>query len=236
MLIGRRVTRANFPELCPGNRTAMIMGAGRGADDTDSNLPTGEAINWARSFAAGRHFLENPTASAMSRNPPPACRKRPYTELRFGLIAAMTRVRRRLKNPTTSFAGTYVTGWIKRGPRGVIGSNKQRAAETVRALRSDVRAGRLANPTFDPEHFIELLRAATRSRRLPHLEADRSLQTHPRARRRAAAQAVHGGRHAVVRRWRRRLIRRLAIKIRVRYSVTILPPHRGSGDQLHQCR
>jgi ferredoxin--NADP+ reductase len=40
--------------------------------------------------------------------------------------------------------GTYVTGWIKRGPRGVIGSNKRCAAETVANLLADARAGRLA--------------------------------------------------------------------------------------------
>jgi ferredoxin--NADP+ reductase len=42
--------------------------------------------------------------------------------------------------------GVYVTGWIKRGPRGVIGSNKQCAAETVGCLLEDARAGRLSRP------------------------------------------------------------------------------------------
>lgn len=40
--------------------------------------------------------------------------------------------------------GAYVTGWIKRGPRGVIGSNKRCAGETVAHLLEDARAGRLA--------------------------------------------------------------------------------------------
>jgi ferredoxin--NADP+ reductase len=39
---------------------------------------------------------------------------------------------------------TYVAGWIKRGPSGVIGTNKKDAAETVEALLADARAGRLA--------------------------------------------------------------------------------------------
>ncbi|MFC4252255.1 FAD-dependent oxidoreductase [Sinimarinibacterium flocculans] len=43
-------------------------------------------------------------------------------------------------------AGHYVVGWIKRGPRGVIGSNKSCAAQTVRALLDDFAAGRLAAP------------------------------------------------------------------------------------------
>ena len=34
--------------------------------------------------------------------------------------------------------GEYVAGWLKRGPTGVIGTNKSDAAETVRALLSDL--------------------------------------------------------------------------------------------------
>jgi ferredoxin/flavodoxin---NADP+ reductase len=39
--------------------------------------------------------------------------------------------------------GVYVAGWIKRGPTGVIGTNKKDAAETVALLLEDVAAGRL---------------------------------------------------------------------------------------------
>ena len=38
--------------------------------------------------------------------------------------------------------GVYVTGWIKRGPSGVIGTNKKDANETVHAVLEDVQAGR----------------------------------------------------------------------------------------------
>jgi ferredoxin--NADP+ reductase len=38
---------------------------------------------------------------------------------------------------------TYVAGWIKRGPSGVIGTNKKDATETVDLLLEDARAGRL---------------------------------------------------------------------------------------------
>jgi ferredoxin--NADP+ reductase len=38
---------------------------------------------------------------------------------------------------------TYVVGWIKRGPRGGIGSNRADAAETVGSLVDDANAGRL---------------------------------------------------------------------------------------------
>jgi ferredoxin--NADP+ reductase len=38
---------------------------------------------------------------------------------------------------------TYAAGWIKRGPSGVIGTNKKDATETVELLLEDARAGRL---------------------------------------------------------------------------------------------
>ncbi|MFJ7126067.1 FAD-dependent oxidoreductase [Streptomyces sp. NPDC098101] len=42
--------------------------------------------------------------------------------------------------------GVYVTGWIKRGPTGFIGTNKSCAQETVTALLDDLEAGRLTAP------------------------------------------------------------------------------------------
>jgi len=38
---------------------------------------------------------------------------------------------------------TYAAGWIKRGPSGVIGTNKKDATETIELLLEDARAGRL---------------------------------------------------------------------------------------------
>ncbi len=40
--------------------------------------------------------------------------------------------------------GLYCAGWIKRGPSGVIGTNKKDAAETVGRVLDDARAGKLA--------------------------------------------------------------------------------------------
>ena len=37
----------------------------------------------------------------------------------------------------------YVTGWVKRGPTGVIGTNKSDAVETVTSLLHDVHDGEL---------------------------------------------------------------------------------------------
>ena len=52
---------------------------------------------------------------------------------------------------------TYVAGWIKRGPSGVIGTNKKDAAETVAALLEDARAGALH--AGDPGDLAALLDA-----------------------------------------------------------------------------
>jgi ferredoxin--NADP+ reductase len=43
--------------------------------------------------------------------------------------------------------GEYVVGWIKRGPSGVIGTNKKDAADTVKQLLEDRDAGALGEPT-----------------------------------------------------------------------------------------
>jgi len=39
--------------------------------------------------------------------------------------------------------GVYCTGWIKRGPSGVIGTNKKDATETIALLQEDLAAGRI---------------------------------------------------------------------------------------------
>ncbi len=43
----------------------------------------------------------------------------------------------------TGCTGVYCAGWIKRGPTGVIGTNKKDAAETVELLLEDARSGAL---------------------------------------------------------------------------------------------
>jgi ferredoxin--NADP+ reductase len=52
--------------------------------------------------------------------------------------------------------GEYAVGWIKRGPSGVIGTNKKDAADTVARLLEDVEARRLNGPLEDADrHGIE---------------------------------------------------------------------------------
>jgi ferredoxin--NADP+ reductase len=55
-------------------------------------------------------------------------------------------------------AGTYCAGWIKRGPSGVIGTNKKDATETVELLLEDARAGKLSRGA-DAAAIDELLGA-----------------------------------------------------------------------------
>jgi ferredoxin--NADP+ reductase len=53
--------------------------------------------------------------------------------------------------------GLYVAGWIKRGPSGVIGTNKRDAQETVEHLLEDAREGRLPQPVRPARAAIEEL-------------------------------------------------------------------------------
>ncbi|CAB4934096.1 unannotated protein [freshwater metagenome] len=60
--------------------------------------------------------------------------------------------------------GVYTAGWIKRGPSGVIGTNKKCAHETVDHLLEDLEAGVLAQPPAGAQELDALLdaRGATR--------------------------------------------------------------------------
>jgi ferredoxin/flavodoxin---NADP+ reductase len=59
----------------------------------------------------------------------------------------------------TGAAGVYCAGWIKRGPSGVIGTNKKDATETIELLLEDARQGRLhrGDPSATAETVEELL-------------------------------------------------------------------------------
>src|SRR5699024_3874562 len=54
--------------------------------------------------------------------------------------------------------GLFTAGWIKRGPSGVIGTNRSCATESVNELLSDLEAGLLPDPESpDPQSVRELL-------------------------------------------------------------------------------
>ena len=60
---------------------------------------------------------------------------------------------------TRPLTGIYAAGWIKRGPSGVIGTNKKCAQETTSLLLEDFAAGRLQAPVNSPEALLAQLRA-----------------------------------------------------------------------------
>ncbi len=55
--------------------------------------------------------------------------------------------------------GVYAVGWIKRGPTGILGTNKRDAAETVKCLAEDLAADRLLEPPNPDREQIEALLA-----------------------------------------------------------------------------
>ena len=52
-------------------------------------------------------------------------------------------------------AGVYCAGWIKRGPSGVIGTNKKDAAETCESLLEDARSGLLQREGGELESLLD---------------------------------------------------------------------------------
>ena len=67
--------------------------------------------------------------------------------------------RGRVLDPTTKqpVVGEYTAGWIKRGPNGVIGTNKPDAAETVAQMMEDRAQGRFLQPEAPEAVAVETL-------------------------------------------------------------------------------
>ncbi|OBB75443.1 FAD-dependent oxidoreductase [Mycobacterium sp. 852014-52144_SCH5372336] len=59
----------------------------------------------------------------------------------------------------TPVPGSYVAGWIRRGPTGFIGTNKSCAAQTVHNLVADYNDGRLRDPAHKPAALDKLVRS-----------------------------------------------------------------------------
>jgi ferredoxin--NADP+ reductase len=53
--------------------------------------------------------------------------------------------------------GVYAVGWIKRGPTGILGTNKRDATETIDCLVDDLRAGTLPNPEVSERERLDVL-------------------------------------------------------------------------------
>ncbi len=86
----------------------------------------------------------------------------PFDELR----AVIPNDRGRVTDPDTGeqVPGHYAVGWIKRGPSGVIGTNKKDAQETVDGLIEDAIAGRIPSPELaaDRSAIVDLLTERSR--------------------------------------------------------------------------
>lgn len=67
----------------------------------------------------------------------------------------------RVIDPDTKehLVGQYTAGWIKRGPSGVIGTNKPDAAETVEYMMADFGAGKVNQPKHPQAGAVEKLLA-----------------------------------------------------------------------------
>jgi ferredoxin/flavodoxin---NADP+ reductase len=73
--------------------------------------------------------------------------------------------------------GVYAVGWIKRGPTGILGTNKRDAEETVSCLINDLRAGALAEPPKPGRERIDAL-LADRCPDLVTVEGWRAIDAH----------------------------------------------------------
>jgi ferredoxin--NADP+ reductase len=79
----------------------------------------------------------------------------PFNE-RYGVILNENG---RVLDPQTKkpLIGLYTSGWIKRGPSGVIGTNKPDSVETVNGMLEDLQKGLALTPTDSDARRIELL-------------------------------------------------------------------------------
>ncbi|HWH44292.1 MAG TPA: FAD-dependent oxidoreductase, partial [Thermoleophilaceae bacterium] len=77
--------------------------------------------------------------------------------------------------------GEYAVGWIKRGPSGVIGTNKKDAQETVELMIEDLASGRMPEPATPDRGDVETL---LRERKPEHVtyEGWEAIDTHERER------------------------------------------------------
>jgi ferredoxin--NADP+ reductase len=80
----------------------------------------------------------------------------PFDERRFVLPNEGGRV---LAADGEPLPGVYAVGWIKRGPTGILGTNKRDAAETVGGLVQDLHAGTLPEPAHPEREQIDALLA-----------------------------------------------------------------------------
>jgi ferredoxin--NADP+ reductase len=77
--------------------------------------------------------------------------------------------------------GVYAVGWIKRGPTGILGTNKRDAEETISCLAEDLKAGALPSPPSPDREQLDAL-LADRKPDLINVEGWRAIDVHERDR------------------------------------------------------
>jgi ferredoxin--NADP+ reductase len=80
----------------------------------------------------------------------------PFDERHFVLPNERGRV---LAPDGESLPGVYAVGWIKRGPTGILGTNKRDAEETIDCLAEDLRSGALEQPLNPAREALNALLA-----------------------------------------------------------------------------
>jgi len=98
----------------------------------------------------------------------------PFDEGRFVLPHERGRV---LTPEGERLPGVYAVGWIKRGPTGILGTNKRDAHETVSGLVEDLRSGALGAPERPGREAIDAL-LAERRQDLVTVEGWRAIDAH----------------------------------------------------------
>ena len=73
--------------------------------------------------------------------------------------------------------GVYAVGWIKRGPTGILGTNKRDAEETVACLAEDLEAGALPPPEKPAREDVDAL-LAERKPDVVTIEGWRAIDAH----------------------------------------------------------
>jgi ferredoxin/flavodoxin---NADP+ reductase len=101
----------------------------------------------------------------------------PFDERAFVLPNDRGRVRDRDGNP---LPGVYAVGWIKRGPTGILGTNKRDAEETVDRVAEDLASGALQARELPARDEIDAL-LRERKPDLVGAEGWRAIDAHERA-------------------------------------------------------
>jgi ferredoxin/flavodoxin---NADP+ reductase len=108
----------------------------------------------------------------------------PFDERHFVLPSDRGRVLTPAGEP---LPGVYAVGWIKRGPTGILGTNKRDATETVGCLVEDLAAGALPAPPEPGREAVDALLAA-RAPALVTVEGWRAIDGHELERGRSASR------------------------------------------------